>query len=585
MAEKIFIHIWKLKYVSEENGITKILFIICVSVGASVSQEWLYTPPFPSEAIEAANSFLTRRARPIDDNGSPNKFNLSEGTLNGSLITPPEEDGKEREEAIEENVTTMVNDLPVLEEFNDITGGLFKRLGKPFVQGHETNNILEEDEEGFLQSLGRAIGGGGVPGADFPIHYEVPETGFSCDDGSLVGYYADVDPKAACQVFHICQEDGRHDSFLCPIGTLFNQKYFVCDWWYNVDCNRSTEFYSLNEFLLKENKNRGLRPIHLNLNNRTESIEQIIEDIRNVKTNTALFANKLNTGLFSNLNSSIEVDNKIDESDKGASQSREIEDENFDMQNKDGKKEAEERRNDRNRNNRKGWRKKTKRLKMGNGKEKKDQKGDKEGIKEVIANKEKEENRDSDMKAEVLVGEEGKPESATETTEEGTLNKEELVQSDEEKKDEDLNKAEDPIEDESKVTIETTKESSYKDKDRKKIGTKSNNKYKDSKKEATTENKVNQVGLQNGDNQTSKLGGSKKTPPASKDNKTNGIKKNGISSTTLNNKVPQKEEIMGYSYHPKDNTGIEDILSKKTPFLNSYGVVTDNLVNKKGIRN
>ncbi|KAB7504838.1 hypothetical protein Anas_11262 [Armadillidium nasatum] len=478
----------------------------------------------------------------------------------------------------------MVNDLPVLEEFNDITGGVFKRLGKPFVDGHETNDILEGDEEGFLQSLGRAIGGGGVPGADFPIHYEVPETGFSCGDGSLVGYYADVDPKAACQVFHICQEDGRHDAFLCPIGTLFNQKYFVCDWWYNVDCNRSAEFYSLNEFLLKENKNRGLRPIHLNLKNRTESFEQIIEDIRNVKANTALFANKLNTGLFSNLNSSTEVDNKIDESDKGASQSREIEDENFDIQNKDGKMEAEEEEMTETEITEKVG-EEDKKIEKGNGKEKKDQKGDKEGIKGVIANKEEnEENRDSDMKVEVVVGEEGKPESATETTEEGTLNKEELVPSDEERKDdEDLNKAEDPIEDESKVTIETTKES--KDKDRKKIGTKSNNKYKESKKEATTENKVNQAGLQNGDNQIPKLGGSKKTPSASKDNKTNGIKKNGLSSTTLNNKVPHKEEIMGYSYHPKDNTGVEDILSKKTPFLNSYGVVTDNLVNKKGIRN
>ena len=25
-------------------------------------------------------------------------------------------------------------------------------------------------------------------------------------------------------------------SFLCPNGTIFNQEYFICDWWFNVDC-------------------------------------------------------------------------------------------------------------------------------------------------------------------------------------------------------------------------------------------------------------------------------------------------------------------------------------------------------------
>ncbi|XP_063591978.1 U-scoloptoxin(01)-Er1a-like [Penaeus indicus] len=60
------------------------------------------------------------------------------------------------------------------------------------------------------------------------------------------GYYADTAPEAGCQVFHICQFDGRHDSFLCPNGTIFNQQYFVCDWWFNVDCAASEQFVSLN---------------------------------------------------------------------------------------------------------------------------------------------------------------------------------------------------------------------------------------------------------------------------------------------------------------------------------------------------
>ncbi len=36
------------------------------------------------------------------------------------------------------------------------------------------------------------------------------------------------------QVFHMCQPNGESTAFLCPNGTMFNQQYFVCDWWYNL---------------------------------------------------------------------------------------------------------------------------------------------------------------------------------------------------------------------------------------------------------------------------------------------------------------------------------------------------------------
>lgn len=48
------------------------------------------------------------------------------------------------------------------------------------------------------------------------------------------------------QVFHICHRNGRQDSFLCPNGTVFNQKYFVCDWWYNFACEDAPFFYPVN---------------------------------------------------------------------------------------------------------------------------------------------------------------------------------------------------------------------------------------------------------------------------------------------------------------------------------------------------
>ena len=51
--------------------------------------------------------------------------------------------------------------------------------------------------------------------------------------------------------FHICvgEEELVKFSFLCPNGTLFNQQYFVCDWWFNVDCDNTEQFYSLNDEL------------------------------------------------------------------------------------------------------------------------------------------------------------------------------------------------------------------------------------------------------------------------------------------------------------------------------------------------
>merc|ERR1712020_88200 len=98
-----------------------------------------------------------------------------------------------------------------------------------------------------LAALGNSIPG--VPGEDYPIYAEVPESGFTCDGQVDGGYYAD--PEAECQAFHICTADGAGGlakySFLCPNGTLFNQNYFICDWWFNFDCAEAEGLYSLND--------------------------------------------------------------------------------------------------------------------------------------------------------------------------------------------------------------------------------------------------------------------------------------------------------------------------------------------------
>jgi hypothetical protein len=57
-------------------------------------------------------------------------------------------------------------------------------------------------------------------------------------------------------VFHICTADGAGGlakySFLCPNGTIFNQNYFICDWWFNFDCSTAEDLYSLNDEIAAE---------------------------------------------------------------------------------------------------------------------------------------------------------------------------------------------------------------------------------------------------------------------------------------------------------------------------------------------
>ncbi|KAH8401381.1 hypothetical protein KR009_005041 [Drosophila setifemur] len=87
----------------------------------------------------------------------------------------------------------------------------------------------------------------GEPGLDYPILSSPPKTSFVCK-GRHEGYYADVESR--CQAFRICAHTARSPQgfgFLCPNGTLFSQKHFVCDWYRNVNCDESESFYVMNE--------------------------------------------------------------------------------------------------------------------------------------------------------------------------------------------------------------------------------------------------------------------------------------------------------------------------------------------------
>ena len=45
----------------------------------------------------------------------------------------------------------------------------------------------------------------------------------------------------------MCQVHGRSNSFLCPAGTKFDQRFLVCNWEQKVDCPKATAHYHVNE--------------------------------------------------------------------------------------------------------------------------------------------------------------------------------------------------------------------------------------------------------------------------------------------------------------------------------------------------
>lgn len=94
----------------------------------------------------------------------------------------------------------------------------------------------------------------GRPGTDYPVLGMVPYTNFYCDEQPYPGFYAD--PETRCQTWHYCDIDGRQTTFLCPNGTQFSQAVFVCDWWFNVRCDLSTRWVSINNVRIKDFKSK-----------------------------------------------------------------------------------------------------------------------------------------------------------------------------------------------------------------------------------------------------------------------------------------------------------------------------------------
>ncbi|GFQ99663.1 chitin-binding type-2 domain-containing protein [Trichonephila clavata] len=104
-----------------------------------------------------------------------------------------------------------------------------------------TGNVYEEpcDEDCSNPPLQAGLIRG-IPGIDFPDYCDIPISSFSCADKRIPGFYADL--ETGCQVFHICWPHHR-ESFLCPVGTIFNQAILACDYWYSSNCSLAPLYY------------------------------------------------------------------------------------------------------------------------------------------------------------------------------------------------------------------------------------------------------------------------------------------------------------------------------------------------------
>jgi hypothetical protein len=118
----------------------------------------------------------------------------------------------------------------------------------PAVQQQQVGAVSAATEDPLADSEPALYGSvAGAPGVDFPAYQQIPKTSFTCEGkGFDFGFYADE--EAQCQVYHVCWS-GRRESFLCGVGTVFNQAILACDYWHSVDCSKSSQFYSVNSEL------------------------------------------------------------------------------------------------------------------------------------------------------------------------------------------------------------------------------------------------------------------------------------------------------------------------------------------------
>lgn len=101
----------------------------------------------------------------------------------------------------------------------------------------------------YSKSNGGSLNGEQSESSKYPVLSEIPPSKFTCHSQKHPGYYADV--ETYCQVFHICANGLKYD-FLCPNGTIFDQRYFVCTPRHRFNCSTAESLYDVKENLLED---------------------------------------------------------------------------------------------------------------------------------------------------------------------------------------------------------------------------------------------------------------------------------------------------------------------------------------------
>ena len=129
---------------------------------------------------------------------------------------------------------------------------LFSRGGRQNTGNSAVDSAATAATAGMESLIKRIPGIPGIPGKDYPTFTlaKMPSTSFSCAGRQEGGHYGDPG-EARCQMFHVCTKDASggltKNSQICPIGSIFSQKFMVCDWWYKVDCSATESFYKMSE--------------------------------------------------------------------------------------------------------------------------------------------------------------------------------------------------------------------------------------------------------------------------------------------------------------------------------------------------
>ncbi|XP_055353677.1 uncharacterized protein LOC129599466 [Paramacrobiotus metropolitanus] len=102
------------------------------------------------------------------------------------------------------------------------------------------------------------------PNVTYPAYKTIPKTSFTCNNVKQAGFYAD--PDTGCQAYRRCEPGMAMASYLCPAGTIWNNIALTCDYWWNVQCSKSAQFFDYsnpriyrgpNVRLLDDNGNGG----------------------------------------------------------------------------------------------------------------------------------------------------------------------------------------------------------------------------------------------------------------------------------------------------------------------------------------